>query len=47
MNEKDVKAEIKRLKTKISGDMYEDMETMQQIYELKLIENKPELEPRN
>ena len=27
MNEKDVKAEIKRLKTKIKGDMYEDMET--------------------
>ena len=49
MNEKDVKAEIKRLKTKISGDMYEDMETMQQIYELKLIlnpeiKNKPELD---
>lgn len=30
MNEKDVKAEIKRLKTKIKGDMYEDMETLQQ-----------------
>jgi len=49
MNEKDLKAEIKRLKTKIKGDMYEDMETMQQIYELKLIlnpeiENKPELD---
>ena len=49
MNEKDVKAEIKRLKTKIKGDMYEDMETLQQIYELKLIlnpeiENKPELD---
>ena len=49
MNEKDVKAEIKRLKTKITGDMYEDMETMQQIYDLRLIlnpelENKPELD---
>ena len=49
MNEKDVKAEIKRLETRITGDMYEDMETMQQIYDLKLIlnpelENKPELD---
>jgi hypothetical protein len=49
MNEKDVKAEIKRLKTKITGDMYEDMETMQQIYDLRLIlnpeiKNKPELD---
>jgi hypothetical protein len=49
MNEKDVNAEIKRLKTKITGDMYEDMETMQQIYDLRLIlnpeiENKPELD---
>lgn len=49
MNEKDLKAEIKRLKTKITGDMYEDMETMQQIYDLRLIlnpeiENKPELD---
>jgi hypothetical protein len=49
MNEKDVKAEIKRLETRITGDMYEDMETLQQIYDLKLIlnpeiENKPELD---
>jgi len=49
MNEKDVQAEIKRLKTKIKGDMLEDMETLQQIYELKLIlnpeiKNKPELD---
>tara|TARA_R110001599_G_scaffold312175_1_gene519730 strand:- start:409 stop:585 length:177 start_codon:yes stop_codon:yes gene_type:complete len=49
MNEKDVKAEIKRLETRITGDMYEDMETMQMIYDLKLIlnpeiENKPELD---
>ena len=49
MNEKDVKAEIKRLKTKITGDMYEDMETYQQIYDLRLIlnpeiKNKPELD---
>ena len=49
MNEKDIKAEIKRLKTKITGDMYEDMETMQQIYDLRLIlnpeiKNKPELD---
>ena len=49
MNEKDVKAEIKRLETRITGDMYEDMETMKQIYVMKLIlipeiENKPELD---
>ena len=49
MNEKDVKAEIKRLETRITGDMYEDMETIQMIYDLKLIlnpeiENKPELD---
>ena len=49
MNEKDVKAEIKRLETRITGDMYEDMETMQMIYDLKLIlnpeiENKPEFD---
>ena len=42
MNEKDVKAEIKRLKTKITGEMFKDMETLQQIYELKLILN-PEI----
>lgn len=49
MNEKDVKAEIKRLETRITGDMYKDMETMSMIYDLKLIlnpeiENKPELD---
>ena len=42
MNEKDIKAEIKRLKSKIKGEMFEDMETLQQIYELKLILN-PEI----
>jgi len=47
INKKDVEAEIKRLESKITGDMYEDMELMQQIYELKVIlnpaiENNPE-----
>ena len=47
INKKDVQAEIKRLESKITGDMYEDMELMQQIYELKVIlnpaiENNPE-----
>ena len=39
INKKDVEAEIKRLESKITGDMYEDMELMQQIYELKVILN--------
>ena len=43
INKKDVQAEIKRLESKITGDMYEDMELMQQIYELKVILN-PEIE---
>ena len=43
INKKDVEAEIKRLESKITGDMYEDMELMQQIYELKVILN-PEIE---
>ena len=42
MNEKDVKAEIKRLKTKISGDMYEDMENY-----ATDIRTKANLESRN
>lgn len=47
INKKDIEAEIKRLESKITGDMYEDMELMQQIYELKVIlnpaiENNPE-----
>lgn len=43
INKKDVEAEIKRLESKITGNMYEDMELMQQIYELKVILN-PEIE---
>ena len=47
INKKDVEAEIKRLESKITGDMYEDIELMQKIYELKVIlnpaiENNPE-----
>lgn len=47
INKKDVEAKIKRLESKITGDMYKDMELMQQIYELKVIlnpaiENNPE-----
>ena len=33
--EKDINAEIMALKSKLTGDLYEDMETHQQIYELK------------
>jgi len=47
--EKDINAEIMALKSKLTGDLYEDMETHQQIYELKKqmnpeIEDNPELD---
>lgn len=35
MSEKDINAQIIALKSKLTGDLYEDMETHQQIYELK------------
>ena len=47
--EKDINAEIMALKSKLTGDLYEDMETHQQIYELKKqmnpeIEDNPDLD---
>ena len=42
MTDKDVKQEIKRLRSKLSGEMFQDMETHQEIYRLKLILN-PEI----
>ena len=40
MRIKDIKAEIKRLQTKINGNAEEDNETLLQIEELKRILNK-------
>lgn len=40
MNEKDVQAEIKRLKSKINGNAEEDNQTLEQIQKLKRILNK-------
>ena len=40
MRIKDIKAEIKRLQSKINGIAEEDNETLQQIQELKRILNK-------
>ena len=34
MSDKEIEAEIKALKSKLKNDLYEDMETQQQIYEL-------------
>lgn len=47
MTEKDVKAEIKRLQSKIKGDTHEDEETMQQIQELETIINKQNAKENN
>jgi hypothetical protein len=49
MREKDISNEILRLKTKLTGNLLEDMETQQEIYELKKmlkpeIVNQPELD---
>ena len=40
MNEKDIKAEIKRLQSKINGNAEQDNETLEQIEELQQILNK-------
>ena len=42
MTDKDVKQEIQRLRSKLTGEMFQDMETHQEIYRLKLILN-PEI----
>jgi hypothetical protein len=49
MREKDISNEILRLKTKLTGNLLEDMQTQQEIYELKKmlkpeIVNQPELD---
>jgi hypothetical protein len=49
MNEEEVKARIEELKSKLTGDLFKDGETMQEIYDLKKqlnpeIENNPELD---
>ena len=43
MSDKEIEAEIKALKSKLKNDLYEDMETQQQIYELKKLLN-PKIE---
>lgn len=45
MKEKDIKAEIVRLKSTLTGNLFEDMNTQQEIYNLKLILN-PEIAER-
>jgi len=52
MSEKDINAQIIALKSKLTGDLYEDMQTHQQIYELKKLLNpeivdNPELDDDN
>jgi hypothetical protein len=47
--DEEVKAEIQRLKSTLTGNLFEDMETQQLIYDLKLLLNpeikvKPELD---
>ena len=50
MNEdKEVRAEIQKLKSTLTGNLFEDMETQQAIYDLKLlltpeIAKRPELD---
>lgn len=42
MNDKDINAEIRALKSKLTGNLFDDMQTQQEIYELKKILN-PEI----
>jgi hypothetical protein len=42
MNEKEINQEIKRLKSKLTGELFADMKTQQEIYELKIL-LKPEI----
>jgi len=42
MNEKEINAEIMALKSKLTGNLFDDMQTQQEIYELKKILN-PEI----
>jgi hypothetical protein len=45
MNEKEINQEIKRLKSKLTGELFADMKTQQEIYELKIL-LKPEIAKR-
>jgi len=47
MKEKDIKAEINRLQSKINGNAEEDNETLEQIEELYRILNKTDGEENN
>jgi hypothetical protein len=42
MSEEEIKEQIQILKSKLTGDLFTDMETQQEIYELKKILN-PEI----
>lgn len=42
MSEKDIKAEIQSLKSTLTGNLFEDLETQQSIYNLKVMLN-PEI----
>lgn len=43
--DKEIRAEIQALKSKLTGNLFEDMNTQQEIYNLKLILN-PEIAKR-
>ena len=47
MKEKDIKAEMNRLQSKINGNAEEDNETLEQIEELQKILNKTDGEENN
>lgn len=42
MNEKEIRAEIEALKSTLTGNLFEDLETQQNIYNLKVM-LKPEI----
>jgi hypothetical protein len=49
MNESEIKSKIEELKSKLTGNLFEDMETQQEIYEYKkqlnpAIVDNPELD---
>ena len=49
MNEEEIKKQIEHLKSTLTGDLFEDMSTQQEIYELKkklnpAIEDDPSLD---
>ena len=49
MNKEEIEAEIQKLKQTLTGNLFEDMETQQRIYDLKIkinpgIAQRPELD---